>query len=122
MQQNRTLYPALVLAILAPIVGELIPGSSPPLKFFHPFTLFFLCAVYGCSVLLIRELTVRWGKSWATVLVLGAAFGILYEGLLLKSIFDPGLATLGPLATYGRWLGVNWVWAVERSIYHAIFS
>jgi hypothetical protein len=30
----------------------------------------------------------------------------------------PGLS----LATYGRWLDVNWVWAEWLSIYHAIFS
>jgi drug/metabolite transporter (DMT)-like permease len=29
---------------------------------------------------------------------------------------------LGILAEYGRWLGVNWVWALQLTIYHAVVS
>ena len=29
---------------------------------------------------------------------------------------------LGVLGFYGRWLGVNWVWAEWLTIYHSIFS
>jgi hypothetical protein len=29
---------------------------------------------------------------------------------------------LGILGVYGRWLGVNWVWAEMLTIYHAVFS
>lgn len=120
--QKRIISPALALYFLAPVVGELISGSSPPLKFFNPFTLFFLAALYGSGAILIRELTVRWGKGWPTILLLGAAFGVINEGLLVKSFFDTAWPDLGPLAWYGRWLGVNWVWCVELTIYHAVFS
>ncbi|MCG2769572.1 MAG: hypothetical protein L6435_14495 [Anaerolineae bacterium] len=37
--------------------------------------------------MLIRELRVRWGKGWPTVFVLGAAYGVLEEGLMVKSFF-----------------------------------
>lgn len=120
--QTRKFSPALVLYILAPIVAELISGSSPPLKFFNPLSLIFLPALYGSAAILIHELTVRWHKGWPTVLLLGAAFGIVNEGLLVKSFFDTAWPDLGVLATYGRWLGVNWVWSVELIIYHAVFS
>ena len=120
--QTKTFSPALVLYILAPVVAELISGSSPPLKFFNPLSLIFLPALYGSAAILIRELTVRWHKGWPTILLLGAAFGILNEGLLTKSLFDPAWRDLGILASYGRWLGVNWVWSVELMIYHAVFS
>jgi hypothetical protein len=29
---------------------------------------------------------------------------------------------LGILGVFGRWLGVNWVWAVELTLYHSIIS
>jgi hypothetical protein len=54
--------------------------------------------------------------------VLGAAYGIIEEGLMVKSFFDPGWTDLGILGVYGRWLEVNWVWSEWLTIYHAIFS
>jgi MFS family permease len=79
---------------------------------------------YGLAVLLIREAKVRWHKGWATVLLLGAAYGILNEGIGAATLFNPNdAATLGIVATYGHWLGVNWVWATELVlIVHPIFS
>ncbi len=41
---------------------------------------------------------------------------------MVRSFFSPTWKDLGVLATYGRWLGVNWVWAEWLTIYHAIFS
>jgi len=29
---------------------------------------------------------------------------------------------LGLLGSYGRWAGVNWVWSLQLTIYHAVFS
>ncbi len=41
---------------------------------------------------------------------------------MVKSFFDPGWMDIGILGSYGRWLGVNWVWTVELTIYHAVIS
>jgi hypothetical protein len=41
---------------------------------------------------------------------------------MVKSFFDPAWPDLGILGVYGRWLGVNWVWAEWLIIYHAIYS
>jgi hypothetical protein len=114
--------PALFLFILAPICGELVSGSAPPVEFFSPFTLITLCVLYGGGAVLSRELVFRWRKGWVSILILGAAYGIIEEGLMVKSFFDPGWMDIGILGSYGRWLGVNWVWAVELTIYHAVIS
>jgi type IV secretory pathway TrbD component len=53
---------------------------------------------------------------------LGAAYGIIEEGILVRSFFNPNWKDLGILSSYGRWIGVNWVWAEWLVIYHAIFS
>ncbi len=114
--------PALVLFFLAPAVGELLSGSSPPLEFFNPFSLLFLSSLYGGGAIVVHELKVSWRKDFRAVVLLGAAYGILEEGLVVKSFFDPNWVDLGILGVYGRWLGVNWVWAEMLTIYHSIFS
>jgi hypothetical protein len=107
---------------LSPAVGELLSGATPPLAFFNPIVFLFLGALYGSGALLIREYARRWGKGWRSILLMGAAYGIIEEGILVRSFFNPGWKDLGVLGSYGRWLGVNWVWAEWLSIYHAIFS
>lgn len=114
--------PVLVLFFLSPIIGELLSGSTPLLHFLNPFALFFLTGLYGSGAIIVREIIRRWGKGWASVLLLGAAYGVLEEGVMVKSFFDPSWPDLGLLGTYGRWLGVNWVWAEWLIIYHAIYS
>lgn len=114
--------PALVLFFLAPAMGELLVGSAPPSEFFNPFSLILLSSLYGSGALIVRELKVRWKKTYVSMFILGSAYGVIEEGLMVKSFFDPGWMDLGILAEYGRWLGLNWVWAEWLTIYHAIFS
>ncbi len=104
------------------MIGELLSGSAPPVEFFNPFGLVILPALYGSGALLIRELSLRWGKRWPTILVLGLAYGVVEEGLMVKSFFDPNWMDLGLLGVYGRWMGVNWIWSVSLMVYHATVS
>jgi len=114
--------PALVLFFLAPAIAELLSGSAPPSEFFNPFSFFLLASLYGSGALIIRELKVRWNKGYVSMFILGAAYGIIEEGLMVKSFFDPEWMDLGILGSYGRWQSVNWVWAEWLTIYHAVFS
>jgi hypothetical protein len=119
LKQN---LPIIFLILLSPTIAELLSGSSPPLEFFKPLPFLFLVGLYGGGVLAIRELSVKWEKDWGSILILGAAYGIIEEGLAVKSFFDPNWMDLGILGIYGRFLGVNWVWAVCLTIFHTIFS
>ncbi|MBO3808142.1 MAG: hypothetical protein FGF50_00890 [Candidatus Brockarchaeota archaeon] len=119
---KSSLAPIVVLFFLSPIVGELLSGSSPPAQFFQPVVLFLLAGLYGSGAILAREAVRRWGGGWPSVLLLGAAYGILEEGVAVKSFFDPNWPDLGVLGRYGRWVGVNWVWAEWLTIYHSIYS
>ena len=118
----KRIPPALFLFFLAPAIGELLSGSAPPVEFFNPFMLLILPALYGSGAVLARELTLRWDKRWPTILILGLAYGIIEEGLMIKSFFDPNWMDLGILGTYGRLAGVNWVWSVFLTLYHAAVS
>jgi len=114
--------PAVVLFFLSPAIGELLSGSAPPVEFFNPIGFPLLSALYGSGAILIRELTIRWKKGYSSLLLLGAAYGVTEEGLMVKSFFDPAWPDLGILGTFGRWIGINWVWAEMLTIYHAVFS
>ncbi|MBN2333935.1 hypothetical protein JXL21_00140 [Candidatus Bathyarchaeota archaeon] len=114
--------PWLMLLLLAPAMGELLSGSSPPVEYFQPFGFTVMTVLYGCGALLCRELKVRWRKGVGSLVLLGCAYGVIEEGLMVASFFNPGWMDLGALEGFGRWLGVNWVWAVELTMYHAFFS
>lgn len=102
--------PLLALVLLSPIIAEMLSGSSPPSEWLNPITPLLLIWLYGSGVLVMRETAVRWKAGWPAILLLGAAYGIIEEGLAVKSFFDP------------TWLDVNWVWAVWLTIYHAVVS
>lgn len=114
--------PALVLFFLAPAIAELLSGSAPPTEFFNLVSFVLLVALYGSGALIVRELKVRWSKGYVSLFVLGAAYGMIEEGLMVKSFFDPGWMDLGVLGVYGRWLEINWVWSEWLTVYHALFS
>jgi len=114
--------PWLTLLLLAPTLGELLSGSSPPAEFFQPFGFTVMTVLYGCGALVCRELKVRWRRGVGSLLLLGCAYAILEEGLMVASFFNPDWVDLGALRGFGRAMEVNWVWAVELTIYHAFFS
>ena len=118
----NTKYRVLALLVLSPIFGELVSGSSPPLEFFNPFSLALFIGLYGCGALLIRELWVRWGRGLNRLILMGAAYGIIEEGLMVRSFFDPYWHDLDILGVYGRFSGVNWIWSLQLTIFHAIYS
>jgi hypothetical protein len=119
---ERRTQAALALLFLSPAFGELVSGSSPPLEFFFPPSFLGLVALYGCGALLIREAAIKYDKGWPSLALWGAAYGVYEEGLAVKSWFDPGWMDLGKLGLYGRFAGVNWVWATSLTFYHATIS
>jgi hypothetical protein len=118
----KKIPPALILLVTAPVFGELFSASSPFNEFINPVTFITLALLYGCGAIIVRELLVRWRKGWLSLLLLGCAYGIYEEGLLVQSFFDPTWQDLGSLAVYGRVWGVNWVWSEHLTIFHAVIS
>ncbi|MEM2876340.1 MAG: hypothetical protein QXL67_05265 [Candidatus Bathyarchaeia archaeon] len=115
-------YPAFTLLFLAPLIGSLLSASSPPLEFFNPPNFFFLSVLYGGGAIIARELRRRWNKGIVSLLFLGAAYGVLEEGLIVGSFFNPGLTEATQFSLYGRWMEINWVWTEMLIIYHSIYS
>ena len=117
----------LLLLILSPGIPEYLSGSSA-LNSIVLNPIWFVLGIvanlglYGPGVLLIREANVRWHKGWGTVLLLGAAYGILEEGIALSTLFNPTAGPVGQLGFYGHWLGVNWIWTSGILTVHMLFS
>lgn len=122
-RRSRPVWPAvLTLFILAPAIGEMLSGSTPPLLFINPFSLIFETGLYGSGALIVRELARRRGLGWVSILTLGAAYGVLEEGLVVTSWFNPYWPDLGPLGSYGRALDTSLIWALGLTAYHAVIS
>jgi hypothetical protein len=123
-RQLRTWPAALALLFLSPIVGEMISGSTPPLLFVQPFFLIFLPAMYGAWALLTHEVIARRRLGWGNALLLGAAFGVLQEALVVQTWFNYGSpkspSHMG--GTYGLVAGTSLNWALNLTIYHAVIS
>lgn len=83
---SRDLRAALLLFLLAPLVGEYVLGNIP---WSEIGAVLVLAPMYGGGALLIRELARRTGRGWPTILVLGLAYGVLEAGLLDQSMFNP---------------------------------
>jgi hypothetical protein len=119
---KRTISPALALWLIAPVFGEMVSGSTPLNEYISPLNILLQGMLYGSGAVLIRELLVRWGRSWRGLLLLGAAYGIFEEGLMVRSFFDPHWPDLEKLGVYGRAAGVNWVWTEHLIIFHMLVS
>jgi hypothetical protein len=78
--------------------------------------------LYGGGAVIAREIKIRWRKGVGSLLLLGASYAVFEEGLMVASFQNPNWMDIGILGEYGRWLGINWVWAVELTYYHAIIS
>ncbi len=122
----RDAAPILFLVFVTPCV-EFLTGSSSAIAAVSvpsaAFTFFLLTwPSYAFPVLLIREAVVSWNKGTASLLALGLSYGALNEGLLAKTYFvvTPTSPSLGGGA--GHWLGVNWPWVTEITLFHMIVS
>jgi hypothetical protein len=119
---KKTRWAILSLFLLAPVCGELLSGSAPPMEFFNPTAFLIMTALYGSGAVLIRDVVRRWKKGWLAIFLLGMAYGIYEEGIVVRSFFDPTWHDLELLARYGRFAGVNWIWSLCLTLFHATVS
>jgi len=119
--KNKTVKPVIFLILLAPFTGEVLSTSTPFFALLNPIVLIPLIFLYGFGALIIREFLVKWKKVFLSLLIWGSAYGIIEEGIILRSFFNP-YWNIGDLAVYGRIWGVSWIWVIQVTVYHAFFS
>lgn len=98
--------PALTLAILSPLIAEVLSGAT---KFSVIFALVPEILTWGCGALVIREVVRRWRGGWTSMLLLGLGISIAEEFVIQQTSLAP-LPFPGALVAYGRAWGVNWIY------------
>jgi hypothetical protein len=99
------------------VVAELLWGTTPISRI---GTLLLQIPIYGGGVLFIRDLVRHQGRGWISILLFGAAYALVEEGLALQFLFHP---TLFGISGWGaRVLGINGVYTEWAMGYHAIWS
>ena len=83
---RRKISAAFTLFFVAPLVAEYLLGDLP-LKLLA--ALIVLAPAYGGAAVLIRETARRTGRGWPTMLMLGAAYTLIGEGLVTQLLFNP---------------------------------
>jgi hypothetical protein len=116
----RRTWPAVVaLLLLAPLVAELLSGSTPPLAWNNVGGALLTISLYGSGALLAREIVRQRGLGWGNLALLGAAYGILEEGISYQSWFNPGWT---PPPDAARYFDVNWTFATAFTSIHTALS
>jgi hypothetical protein len=115
-------YAIVSLVVIAACLAEFLTGSTPILRvILNPLGFLANVGLYGGGALLIREATVRWGKRWGAVLLLGGAYAVGEEGFAAKTMINPNSPIIGN-QLYSHWAGVNWVALTNLTVFHSVFS
>lgn len=113
----------LLLAILAPLVAEVLSGATPVTQFFLPGVFFpYVIFLYGLQVLTVRELAVRYGLGLTGLWCLGMVYGLYNEGLLTESLYHPLPVSIDAFADYGVVQGLRIPWMLFILPWHGFFS
>ena len=108
---------AWTLVVLTPVIAEVALGSTPVrLLFLLPLW----TPIYGAGVLLIREAVRRAGGGWGSLVLLGAAYEIVEDGIGLQALTSPRLYGAADWAP--RLFGFNTAYWEVNLGYHVVFS
>ncbi|GAA2702583.1 hypothetical protein [Actinoplanes palleronii] len=108
---------AWTLVLLAPLIAELSLGTVPLRQ---AWVVLIFLPIYGGGALLIREVTRRIGGGFPSLLLFGAAYGVIEEGLVLQGLTSPHLYGAADWAP--RLFGLNTAYAELNLAYHPVFS
>ncbi len=121
MIDNKNIKALITLLLFGPFFGEAVSMSTPLSAFILPQVIIPLMMLYGLGLVIIHYLKTTKHLSTTSILLLGGVYGILEEGLSLKSFFNPNWK-INELAIYGRVWGTNMVWSVSVTLYHVVVS
>jgi hypothetical protein len=82
----------------------------------------YVLALYGIQVLVIREVSTRFGFGPLGLWCLGLVYGLYNEGLRAQTLFHPLDNPLEAFSTYGLVAGVRVPFTVWISFWHGLFS
>lgn len=116
----RGVAPAIALFFMSPFVAEFLLGD------FSLDAIWLVAIVgpmYGGGVLVVREYARRLRGGWPTVVLLALAYGILEEGIVIQTLYNPnylGLHLLRP--AFVPALGMSAWWTPFVLTLHTVWS
>lgn len=119
---RRKTSAVITLFFVAPLVAEYLLGDLP-LKLLT--ALIVLAPAYGGAAVLIREAARRTGRGWPAMLMLGAAYTLIGEGLVTQSLFNPDYLKMHMHLldhAYIPALGIGGWWALFMFNLHTFWS
>lgn len=114
--------PALLVLVLAPVFGEGLSGSGPPLDLLVPWTFAFMVALYGCGALVCREVAHRFDLGFPGLMLLAAAYGVWEEGLVDRYWYLPAFWEDSGVGDYGVVWHTNVLLAAHLTLFHTAIS
>jgi hypothetical protein len=109
--------PALLLAFLAPMLTEILPGAT---RFSALFVFPIEMAVWGGGAVLIRALVRSRGLGWWSLALLGLALAVAEECLIQQTSLAPMILQLKG-ETWARAFGVNYVYLLWALVYETVW-
>jgi hypothetical protein len=106
VSRQRFAGPIWTLVFLAPVIAEVLSGST---RTSILFVLLPEMMVWGVGALMCRELVRRWKAGGISLLLLGLALSVAEEFLIQQTSIAP-LPFAGAHGDYGRMWGVNLVY------------
>jgi hypothetical protein len=120
MDVMRRILPAIALAFLSPLVAEFLLGDIPLSSL---YVLLIFVPMYGGATVVIREVARRVGLGWPGILTLALAYGVLEEGVMTMSLFNPDYAGVRLLDVgYVPALGIAVPWTLFVLGLHTVWS
>jgi hypothetical protein len=107
-----------VLVFLSPVLTELLAGIV------HITNLWLLVpemAVYGGAALLVREVVRRRQRGWVSIMLLGIAYALVEECVILQTSLTPQFFAAGT-GSFGWALGVQWNYLCAMLGYEGVYA
>lgn len=113
---NKNVAPAITLIFLAPLITEILPGST---RFSSLFVFPFEICVWGGGALLIRYVVRKLQLGWKRMLLLALVLSVAEEFLIQQTSIAPLVVHLKGV-TYARAFGINYVYLLWALIYESV--
>lgn len=115
-------HPAVAVLLVAPFFGETLSTATPPLDLILPWRLPVVVALYGCGVLLCREITHRFRLGLPGLCLLAAAYAVYEEALVDRFWFDPRYWADVGIGAYSEVWHTNLLIAAHLTVFHVAVS
>jgi hypothetical protein len=117
MNTKQSIAYIAALAIIGPITAELLTGSTTLSEITNPLVAFFTLVPYSLLLIWLAYLNSHALKENGAIFLLPIA-GIVIEGILTRSFFDPNFPDMSQLAGVGYFAGVQWPWTFSLIASH----